>query len=154
MENEKPRKPRAPRKTKTAAAGNITDDMNTQTVATGEASAAMAPVPEVAVTSSADATPTVAADTLLHLGAGLEIKDVESVHKQLASMLERGSSVTLDISHVVAMDTAGVQLLLSFQNEAAKRGVAIDFSGRSSAFTHALTAVGLSDAVRHVVSRD
>ena len=96
--------------------------MNTQTVETGEASAAMgaASAPEAATTSSADATPTAAADSLLHLGAGLEIKDVETVHKQLTSMLERGPSITLDISHVAAMDTAGVQLLLAFQSEAAE----------------------------------
>jgi anti-anti-sigma factor len=156
MDNEKLRKPRAPRKNKAAAAGNVTDDMNTQTVETGEASAAMgaASAPEAATTSNASATPTVAADSVLHLGAGLEIKDVENVHKQLTSMLERGPSITLDISHVAAMDTAGVQLLLAFQSEAAKRGVAIDYSGRSNAFTHALTAVGLGDAVRHVASRD
>ena len=144
MDNEKPRKPRAPRKNRAAATNSVTDDMNTQTVEATEASAAMV----------AASIPTVAADTLLHLGAGLEIKDVESVHKQLTSMLERGPSVTLDISHVAAMDTAGVQLLLAFQSEAATRGVAIDYSGRSNAFTHALTAVGLGDAVRHVASRD
>ena len=144
MDNEKPRKPRAPRKNKAAATSSVTNDMNTQTVEASEASAAMV----------AAAIPTVAADTLLHLGAGLEIKDVESVHKQLTSMLERGPSVTLDISHVAAMDTAGVQLLLAFQSEAAKRGVSIEYSGRSTAFTHALTAVGLGDAVRHVASCD
>ena len=116
--------------------------------------AAPAPVLEVATTSHTSAAATVAADTVLQLGAGLEIKDVESVHKQLTSMLERGPSVTLDISHIAAMDTAGVQLLLAFQSEAAKRGVAIDYSGRSNAFTHALTTVGLGDAVRHVASRD
>jgi len=147
MDNEKPRKPRAPRKNKAAATNNVSDDMNTQTVETSEASAAV-------VAAETSATPAAAADTLLHLGAGLEIKDVESVHKQLTSMLERGPSVTLDISHVAAMDTAGVQLLLAFQSEAATRGVAIDYSGRSNAFTHALTAVGLGDAVRHVASRD
>jgi anti-anti-sigma regulatory factor len=146
MNAEKPRKPRAPRKNKAAATGDVTDDvtddMNTQTVETSAASAAMGAAPAPAV------------DTLLQLGAGLEIKDVENVHKQLTSMLERGPSVTLDISHVAAMDTAGVQLLLAFQSEAARRGVAIDYSGRSNAFTHALTAVGLGDAVRHLASRD
>jgi anti-anti-sigma regulatory factor len=156
MDNEKPRKPRAPRKNKAAAIGNVADDMTAQPVDTSDASAAMgaAPTPEVAEISNAGATPPLAADTVLQLGAGLEIKDVESLHKQLTSMLERGPSVTLDISHVAAMDTAGVQLLLAFQSEAAKRGVAIDYSGRSNAFTHALTAVGLGEAVRHVASRD
>jgi anti-anti-sigma regulatory factor len=146
MDTEKSRKPRAPRKSKASATGNLTDDMNTQTVETGEAPAAMD-----AVTTPAAAAP---GDATLHLGAGLEIKDVESVHRQLTGMLDRGSPITVDISHVAAMDTAGVQLLLAFQSEAAKRGVSIEYSGRSTAFTHALTAVGLGDAVRHVASRD
>ena len=147
MDAEKPRKPRAPRKSKAVATSEVTDDMNTQTIATGEASTAMAAghAPEAA------AAP---ADAILQLGAGLEIKDVETVHRQLAGMLDRGSPVTVDISHVAAMDTAGVQLLLAFQSEAAKRGVSIEYSGRSTAFTHALIAVGLGDAVRHVASRD
>jgi anti-anti-sigma regulatory factor len=132
MDIEKPRKPRAPRKSKASTTGNLTEDMNTQTVETGEAPA----------------------DATLHLSAGLEIKDVEGVHRQLAGMLDRGSAITVDISHVAAMDTAGVQLLLAFQSEAAKRGVLVEYSGRSTAFTHALTAVGLGDAVRHAASRD
>jgi len=147
MDTEKPRKPRAPRKSKAVATSEVTDDMSTQTVESGEAPAGMAaaPAPEAA------AAP---AHTILHLGAGLEIKDVETVRRQLADMLDRGSPVTVDISHVAAMDTAGVQLLLAFQSEAAKRGVSIEYSGRSTAFTHALTAVGLGDEVRHVASRD
>lgn len=143
MDTEKPRKPRAPRKSKAAAISEVTDDMNTQTVKTGEAPTATIPAPTPAT-----------ANAILNLGAGMEIKDVETVHQQLTDMLDRGSPVTVDISHVAAMDTAGVQLLLAFQNEAAKRGVSIEYSGRSIAFTHALTAVGLGDAVRHVASRD
>jgi anti-anti-sigma regulatory factor len=129
MDTEKPRKPRAPRKTKAVATSEVTDDVNTQSIDDGAA-------------------------PILHLNAGLEIKDVETVHRQLAGMLDRGSAITVDISHVATMDTAGVQLILAFQIEAAKRGVSIEFSGRSAAFTHALTAVGLGDAVRHVASRD
>jgi anti-anti-sigma regulatory factor len=156
MDNQKPRKPRAPRKSKGAATANATDDMHTQPVETSEASRELdlGSAPEVSTPPNTGATPATAADTVLHLRAGLEIKDVESVHKELSSMLDRGPSVTLDISRVAAMDTAGVQLLLAFQSEAAKRGVAIDYSGQSNAFTHALTAVGLGEAVRHVASRD
>jgi anti-anti-sigma regulatory factor len=147
MDIEKPRKPRAPRKSKTAATSEVTDDMNTPIVESGAepTGSAAAPAPEGA------AAPVPA---ILHLGAGLEIKDVETVHRQLAGMLDGGSPVTVDISHVAAMDTAGVQLLLAFQNEAAKRGLLVEYSGRSTAFTHALTAVGLGDAVRHAASRD
>jgi anti-anti-sigma regulatory factor len=93
-------------------------------------------------------------ETTLQLESSLEIKDVENTHRRLMAMLEHGAGVTVDISHVGAMDTAGAQLLLAFQSEALKRGLSVEFSGRSTAFTHALTILGLSDAVRHVVSHD
>jgi ABC-type transporter Mla MlaB component len=133
MDTEKPRKPRAPRKSKAGASANGTDVMNTQTA------------PE---------QPAKPNGTLLRLDSSLQIKDVENVHRQLLDILAQGLTVTVDISHVAAMDTAGVQLLLAFQTEAEKRAVAIEYSGQSTAFTHALTAVGLGDAVRHVASRD
>jgi anti-anti-sigma regulatory factor len=145
MDIEKPRKPRAPRKNKSGAAANTADEMNAQTVETAPELTAAPDVPAAA------AAPT---ETRLQLNSSLEIKDVEIVQQQLSAMLERGPAVSVDISHVAAMDTAGVQLILAFQSEAAKRGVTIEYSGQSVAFTHALTAVGLGDAVRHVASRD
>jgi anti-anti-sigma regulatory factor len=147
MDTEKPRKPRAPRKNKSGPAATTTDEMNTQAVES-------APENVTPGAPAAHATPTASTETGLQLNSSLEIKDVESVHRQLLAVLERGTDVTVDISHVAAMDTAGVQLILAFQSEAAKRGVAIEYSGQSAAFTHALTAVGLGDAVRHVASRD
>jgi anti-anti-sigma regulatory factor len=44
------------------------------------------------------------------------------------------------------VDTAGVQLLLSFRMEAAKRGVHVEIRGESAAFTQALAVLGLRDA--------
>jgi anti-anti-sigma regulatory factor len=148
MDIEKPRKPRAPRKNKAGAAAIIADEANTQTVETPpEASATT----DVVAASNVPGAP---ADTRLQLNSSLEIKDVESTHRQLLAMLERGPTVTVDIGHVAAMDTAGVQLIIAFQGEAAKRGVAVEYSGQSAAFTHALTALGLGNAVRHVAARD
>jgi anti-anti-sigma regulatory factor len=125
--------------------------------ATADSMAAIEAVTMLEAVASPPAAPTpvnATSETTLHLESTLEIKDVETTHRRLVDMLERGPAVTVDISHVGAMDTAGAQLLLAFQSEALKRGLSVEFSGRSTAFTHALTILGLSDAVRHVVSHD
>jgi ABC-type transporter Mla MlaB component len=83
-----------------------------------------------------------------HLDPSLEIKDVEDVHKRLMARLARGAAVTVDVSRVGAVDTAGVQLLVAFQGEAVKRGVPVEFCGLSTALTHALAVLGLGATVR------
>jgi ABC-type transporter Mla MlaB component len=113
-------------------------------------------VPRVAANSVADTGPTrdprssdvQAAVSPLEADAGKEFKDVEDAHRQLTAMLAGGGAMLVDVSRVGAVDTAGVQLLLAFQGEAVKRGVSIEFHGRSAAITHALTALGLRDVVR------
>jgi ABC-type transporter Mla MlaB component len=87
------------------------------------------------------------ANTKFHLEPSLEIKDVEDVHKRLMARLARGVAVTVDISRIGAVDTAGVQLLVAFQSEAVKRGVSVEFCGHSIALTHALTVLGLGATV-------
>src|SRR5882757_7832552 len=91
-------------------------------------------------------------DAKVYLESSLEIKDVEDAHPQLMALLARTSAVAVDVSRVGAVDTAGVQLLLAFQSEAVNRGVSVAFCGESPALKHALTALGLSDALRMAVA--
>lgn len=117
--------------------------------------AANSAVPAIAacmVTQAAGASMTADADTesKFYLETSLQIKDVEDAHRQLTAMLAGGGALVVDVSHVSAVDTAGVQLLLSFQGEAAQRGASIEFRGKSAAITHALTTLGLRDVVRIV----
>jgi ABC-type transporter Mla MlaB component len=93
-------------------------------------------------------------NTKFHLDPGLEIKDVEDVHKRLMARLARGAAVTVDVSRVGAVDTAGVQLLVALQGEAVKRGVSVEFCGNSTALTHALTVLGLGAVVRIASAHD
>ena len=90
-------------------------------------------------------------DAKVYLESSLEIKDVEDAHRRLMAVLARTSAVTVDVSRVGAVDTAGVQLLLAFQSEAVNRGVSVAFCGDSAALKHALTALGLRDAFRMAV---
>ncbi len=92
--------------------------------------------------------------TKVYLEPGLEIKDVEKVHQVLAGTLTRGPGVTVDVGRVVAIDTAGVQLLLAFQSEAVKRGVRAEFCGDSPALARALTVLGLCGKLHVSPPRD
>ncbi|MGO8857498.1 MAG: lipid asymmetry maintenance protein MlaB [Steroidobacteraceae bacterium] len=94
------------------------------------------------------------AGTKVYLEPGLEIKDVEKVHEVLARTLARGRGVTVDVGRVVAVDTAGVQLLLAFQSEAVKRGMPTEFCGDSAALARALTVLGLGDKLHIALPRD
>jgi anti-anti-sigma regulatory factor len=118
-----------------------------------EATSCAAPVipdaaPEVQLTAEPPPAVIAAAEVMprVELGHSLEIKDVEAAHRQLLEALERGPSVTVDMSRLGATDTAGVQLLLAFKNEAGKRGVAVDFLGEPPALAQALAVLGLRDA--------
>jgi anti-anti-sigma regulatory factor len=87
----------------------------------------------------------VSAGICVQLEPGLEIKDAESVHRLLLAALGDGRAVTVDVGRVHAVDTAGAQLLLAFQGEASRRGVTVNFRGKSARLTHTLAVLGLRD---------
>jgi anti-anti-sigma regulatory factor len=86
-----------------------------------------------------------AAELVIDLANGLEIKAVEETHRSLSAALERGVPLTIDMTRVGAVDTAGVQLLLGLQIEAAKRGMPIRLTGESAGFNQALNVLGLRE---------
>jgi anti-anti-sigma regulatory factor len=112
-----------------------------------EAAPAVAP-------ASAEAAPAVveapAAGTPANalIQSGIEIKDVEAVHKRLAAALDQAEPMQIDLSQIGSIDTAGVQLLLALRADAAARGVALEFAGESAALTQALALLGLRDSLR------
>jgi anti-anti-sigma regulatory factor len=85
------------------------------------------------------------AATCVQLEPGLEIKDVEGVHRRLLTALSEGRAITVDVGRLQAVDTAGAQLLLAFQGEAGRRGVAVELRGESASLRHTLAVLGLHD---------
>ena len=81
----------------------------------------------------------------VQLEPGLEIKDAEGVHGRLLAALGDGRAVIVDVGRVHAVDTAGAQLLVAFQDEAGRRGVTIEFRGESAPLNHTLAVLGLRD---------
>ena len=109
-------------------------------------------VAQVAVIAPLDA-PLQAAAAQLTLDGSLQIKDVEAMQQRLMATFDGAATVTVDISGIQSIDTAGIQLLLAYQGEAAKRQIAVDFSGDSPAVVQALLMLGLRDRLRAAASR-
>jgi len=132
---------------------DVSVDANASPDANASAGANTNTSPDASVGVDSNASPVdsaaaeAGANTKFHLEPSLEIEDVEDAHKRLMARLARGAAVTIDISRVAAVDTAGVQLLVAFQSEAVKRGVSVEFCGHSIALTHAFTVLGLAAAM-------
>ena len=121
----------------------------------GETLATVRPTVTEDPPASETATQSAASDvSIFHMDSSLEIKDVENVHERLVATLVRGVAVTLDVGRLGAVDTAGVQLLVAYQSEAAKRGVPVKFCGESPPLTHALTVLGLGTVIRLEAAHD
>ena len=88
------------------------------------------------------ATPA-AIDTATVLDETLEIQDVEACFGELRAALASGLPVTLDVSRVARIDTAGVQLLIAAQIAAEKRGNPLQVRGESAALNAAMESLGL-----------
>ena len=93
------------------------------------------------------APPDPAKDAVYNLNANFEIQNLEETRQDFIESLARGVPVTVDVSRIAAIDTAGVQLLIALRNAAAKHGVSVELRGESAALSNALLMLGLQDAI-------
>jgi anti-sigma B factor antagonist len=84
-------------------------------------------------------------EALVKIEGSLDIKHVEEIRTRLAGLLDRAGPTVVELSHVAAVDTAGIQLLLALRAEASSRGVAIEFRGHSQILLSGLELLGLHD---------
>jgi anti-anti-sigma regulatory factor len=89
------------------------------------------------------ASPSVPDESVLCLDATLTIQNIEQFAGLLRERLTKPGAVTIDLSRVANVDTAGIQVLLAFRNEAPSRGLALEFRGQTAALTQALGVLGL-----------
>jgi anti-anti-sigma regulatory factor len=61
----------------------------------------------------------------------------------LQQSLNGVTSIGIDLSSLIDIDTAGVQLLIAYGREAARLGIDVQFFGETTAFIEALTLLGL-----------
>jgi len=82
---------------------------------------------------------------VISLDPRLEIRDVETARVRLMQAAAGAESLSVDVSRLTAVDTAGAQLLLALVREAERRGMELEFCGKSTALEGALASLGLDE---------
>ncbi len=100
-------------------------------------------VPETVVPPKAAAPD----DSVFYLPATLSIQTIAQSAASLRERLARPGALTVDLSRVLNVDTAGIQTLLAFCNEAPQRGLTLEIRGQSAALTQALAGLGLQGQI-------
>lgn len=93
-------------------------------------------------------------DPVLYLEPNLEIQNIEEVRRDLVEVLARALPVTVDVSTIASIDTAGVQLLLALNKVEPQHGVSVEFRGESAVLSSALAALGLQGAITMASSHE
>lgn len=83
--------------------------------------------------------------TRIQLEGELTIYTAAELKEKIASALQAGQPIEIDLSQIGEMDTAGLQLLLLAQRESATRKLPITFVEPSQAVTDTLQLCGMSD---------
>jgi ABC-type transporter Mla MlaB component len=83
----------------------------------------------------------------LALGEQLVIGEVGTLHGQALEAFDAGAALRVDCSRVERADTAGVQLLVAMQREAARRGTALEWLDPTPALRDAVRCLALDDTL-------
>jgi phospholipid transport system transporter-binding protein len=82
------------------------------------------------------------------VAAECTVADAGLLKIQLAKLLDESGIVTLDISAVQRIDTAGLQVIAAFVRERESRGRLVQWHGHAPALSNAARLLGLSDVLR------
>jgi ABC-type transporter Mla MlaB component len=84
-------------------------------------------------------------DASLLLAAECTVAEAETLKSELGRRLQQSEPVTLDVSALQRIDTAGLQLLAAFVRDRRTAGRAVAWRGRASALETAAGLLGLHD---------
>jgi len=82
-------------------------------------------------------------DGSLRLAAECTVAEAEALKSALGRRLQQSEPVTLDVSALQRIDTAGLQLLAAFVRDRRTAGRAVAWRGRASALETAAVLLGL-----------
>ncbi len=85
------------------------------------------------------------ADGALTLAADCTVAEADDLKAELARRLAASEPVTVDVSALQRIDTAGLQLLAAFVRDRRTAGRAVQWRGRASALEAAAGLLGLND---------
>ena len=81
----------------------------------------------------------------LSLAADCTVAEADSLKSELARRLNESAPVTVDVSALRRIDTAGLQLLAAFVRDRRTAGRAVAWHGRAAALESAAGLLGLQD---------
>jgi ABC-type transporter Mla MlaB component len=84
----------------------------------------------------------------LALPAECLVSGASTLKESLASLLDEPQPITLDITALQRIDTAGLQLLTAFIRERAGHGRTIEWRGTAPALANAAQLLGLTSLLR------
>lgn len=79
----------------------------------------------------------------LELPSNMTIASVEALHETMEPLVLEHQDVVVKASEVERIDTAGLQLLLAFQQEITKHDLSVEWQEPSEALLEAATLIGL-----------
>jgi ABC-type transporter Mla MlaB component len=85
--------------------------------------------------------------TTLALPAACTVGDANSLKENLAALLEEPLPVTLDITALQRIDTAGLQVIAAFIRERVGHGRSVQWQGTTPIMTTAAQLLGLTSAL-------
>jgi ABC-type transporter Mla MlaB component len=86
--------------------------------------------------------------TALALTAECLVAGASTLKESLASLLDEPHPITLDITALQRIDTAGLQVLTAFIRERAGHGRTVEWRGTAPALTSAAQLLGLTSLLR------
>lgn len=105
---------------------------------------ASAPAQPVETPPATSATPS----TALALAAECLVSGASTLKESLAGLLDEPQPITLDITALQRIDTAGLQVLTAFIRERAGHGRTVEWRGTAPALTSAAQLLGLTSLLR------
>ena len=93
-------------------------------------------------------TPVEKPSTTFALAAECMVSGASSLKESLATLLDEPLPVTLDITTLQRIDTAGVQVITAFVRERAGHGRTVEWQGTAPALTTAAQLLGLTSLLR------
>jgi ABC-type transporter Mla MlaB component len=86
--------------------------------------------------------------TSFALAAECMVADAATLKQNLAVLLGEQQAVTLDISALQRIDTAGLQVITAFVRERAVRGLRVEWQGTAPALANAAQLLGLTSLLK------
>ncbi|MCF6324502.1 MAG: STAS domain-containing protein [Gammaproteobacteria bacterium] len=84
-------------------------------------------------------------DNTIDCGDLLDISMVNEINQKLKDALSSGDDISIDISNIERIDTAGAQMLCAFYQDAKSKKIKCEWTTPSDIFSKSIKQLGLSE---------